>query len=147
MKTERLDWLADNPHFTRRFAFYVGRLCREMTVKRVAALLHLTWDQVKDLEKQYMAAILAQAPAVRPRAIGIDEVSRRKGHDYRILVSDLDAERPIWYGGSGRKEEDLDQFYAWLGPDKAARLELAVMDMWKAFRASTTKQAPQGRLT
>ena len=146
VKTERLEWLADNPRFTRRFALYVGRLCREMTVKRVATLLHLTWDQVKELEKQYMQAVLAKAPAVRPRALGIDEVSRRKGHDYRILVSDLDAKRPIWYGGTGRKEEDLDLFYAWLGPDKTAQLELAVMDMWKPFRASTTTQAPQARI-
>lgn len=146
VKTERLAWLADNPHFTRRFALYVGRLCREMTVKRVAALLHLTWHQVKDLEKQYMQAQLAKAPQPRPRALGIDEVSRRKGHDYRVLVSDLDAERPIWYGGTGRKEEDLDRFYAWLGPEKTARLELAVMDMWKPFRTSTGRNAPQVRI-
>jgi transposase len=129
VKTERLEWLAENPHFTRRFAFHVGRLCREMTVKRVAVLLHLTWDQVKDLEKQYMQALLAKAPAVRPRAIGIDEVSIRKRHTYRIVVSDLEAQRPIWFGGTGRKEEDLDQLFAWLGPAKTAQLEIAVMDM------------------
>jgi transposase len=146
VKTERPDWLADNPHFTRRFAFYVGRLCREMTAKRAAALLHLTWDQVKELEKQSVQAILAKAPAVRPRAIGIDEVSRRKGDDYRVLVSDLEAERPIWYGGSGRKEEVLEQVSAWLGPEKTARLELAVMSMWKPFRAATTKQAHPARI-
>jgi len=146
VKTERLEWLADNPRFTRRFALYVGRLCREMTVKRVAALLHLTWDQVKDLEKQYMQAVLAKAPAVRPRAIGIDEVSLRRRHTYRVLVSDLDAERPIWFGGAGRKEEDVAQFYAWLGPDKTAQLELAVMDMWKPFRKATTTHAPQARI-
>ncbi len=146
VKTERLDWLAENPHFTRRFAFYVGRLCREMTIQRVAALLHLTWDQVKDLERQYMQAVLAKAPAMRPRALGIDEVSLRKRHTYRVLVSDLEAERPIWFGGTGRKEEDLDQFYFWLGPEKTARLELAVMDIWKPFRASTTKRAPQVRI-
>ena len=146
VKTERLEWLAENPHFTRRFAFHVGRLCREMTIKRVATLLHLTWDQVKNLEKQYMEAILAKAPKAGPRAIGIDEVSIRKRHTYRILVSDLDAERPIWFGGTGRKEEDLDQFFAWLGPEKTARLEIAVMDMWKAFRNSTTTNAPQVRI-
>jgi transposase len=146
VKTERLEWLAENPHFTRRFAFHVGRLCREMTITRVAKLLHLTWDQVKDLEKQYMQALLAKAPAVRPRAIGIDEVSIRKRHTYRIVVSDLEAQRPIWFGGTGRKEADLDQFFAWLGPAKTAPLEIAVMDMWKAFRNSTTRHAPQVRI-
>jgi hypothetical protein len=34
-----------------------------------------------------------------PTVIGIDEVSIRKGHDYRIVVSDLIRERPIWFGG------------------------------------------------
>jgi hypothetical protein len=29
VKRERLDFLADNPHFTKRFAFYVGRRCRQ----------------------------------------------------------------------------------------------------------------------
>ena len=28
MKQEKLDWLADNPLYTKRFAFYVGRRCR-----------------------------------------------------------------------------------------------------------------------
>ena len=109
VKPERPDWLAENPHFTRRFALSVGRLCREMTIKRVAALLHLPWDQVKDLDKQSMQALLAKAPAVRPRALGIDEVSLRKRPTYRVLVSDLDAERPIWFGGAGRKAEDVAQ--------------------------------------
>jgi transposase len=33
----------------------------------------------------------------------------------------------------------MDQFYAWLGPEKASKIRLAVMDMWKAFRNSTLK--------
>ena len=40
------------------------------------------------------AGDLAGLPA--PRAIGIDEISIRKGHNYRVIVSDLDRERPIW---------------------------------------------------
>jgi transposase len=42
----------------------------------------------------------------------------------------------------------LDLFYAWLGPEKSARIRLAVMDMWKAFRNSTLKEgnAPQARI-
>ena len=39
-----------------------------------------------------------------PRAIGIDEISIRKGHNYRVIVSDLERARPIWVGGEGRKE-------------------------------------------
>ena len=42
-----------------------------------------------------------------PRAIGVDEISIRKGHNYRVIVSDLERARPIWVGGEGRKETDI----------------------------------------
>jgi transposase len=133
VKTERLEWLAKNPHYTRRFAMHVGKMCREQTVSRVANLLRLDWDTVKDLEKQYLQKLVDRAGTPAPRAIGIDEISIRKGHVYRIVVSDLDRRRPIWIGGTGRKEADLEMFFAWLGPRKTAKIRLAVMDMWKPF--------------
>jgi hypothetical protein len=36
VKRERLEFLADNPLYTKRFAFFVGRRCRQATVKDVA---------------------------------------------------------------------------------------------------------------
>jgi transposase len=74
----------------------------------------------------------------------MDEVSVKKGQNYAIVVADLDRLRPIWMSASpGRKEEDLDKFFIDLGPERAARIKLAVMDMWKPFRASTTAHAPR----
>ena len=121
VKRERLDSLADNPLYTKRFAFYVGRRCRSATVKDVAKELHLDWHAVKELDKQYMAAQLARAGTPGPKAIGIDEISIRKGHTYRIVVSDLIRGRPIWFGGQDRSEASMTQFYDWLGPKKSGR--------------------------
>jgi transposase len=73
-------------------------------------------------------------------------VSIRKGHDYRIVVSDLERRRPIWFGGKDRKEASMAEFYAWLGAAKAKRIRLAVMDMWKPFRNVTHQQAPQAAI-
>jgi len=95
VKRERLEFLADNLHFTKRFAFYVGRRCRQASVRDIAKELKLTWDTVKALEMQYMRAQIERAGAPGPRAIGIDEIAVRKGHNYRIVVSDLDRRRPI----------------------------------------------------
>ena len=85
---------------------------------------------------------LRRNPVRAPRVIGIDEVSLRKGHTYRIVVSDLERSRPIWFGGKDRSEESLDQFYRWLAPKKIRKIRLAVMDMWKAFEKSTKKNVP-----
>ena len=143
VKRERLDFLADNPLYTRRFAFYVGRRCRSATIKDVAKELHLDWHTVKALEKQYMTAQLKRAGRPAPLVIGIDEISIRKGHTYRIVVSDLIRGRPIWFGGDDRSAASMAQFYEWLGKNRAKRIRLAVMDMSKPFRTVTNEQAPQ----
>jgi transposase len=104
------------------------------------------WHTVKALEMRYMQAQLKRVGTPAPRAIGIDEIAIRKGHTYRIVVSDLDRGRPIWFGGADRSEPSLGQFYDWLGARKRARLRLAVMDMWKPFRLATAAHAPQAAI-
>ncbi len=146
VKQEKLGWLADYPFYTKRFAFYVGRRCRDSSIRDVAKELHLDWKTVKSLEKQYMREQVRRAGTPGPKVLGVDEVSLRKGHTYRIVVSDLERLRPIWFGGQDRSEASLDLFFEWLGPKKSQRIRLAVMDMWKAFRKSTQKHAPQGAI-
>jgi transposase len=146
VKRERLDFLGDNPFHTKRFAYYVGRRCRSTTIKDLAKELNLHWHTAKELDKQYMRAQIARAGTPGPRRIGIDEISIRKRHTYRIVVSDLDRGRVIWFGGEDRSEASMAQFYAWLGEKKSKRIQLALMDMWKPFRNATQKHAPQAAI-
>ena len=146
VKQERLSWLANNPFYTKRFALYVGRKCRSMTLKDVAKELKLDWHTVKALDQEYMEEQLRRSPVTGPGVIGIDEIALRKGHRYRIVVSDLERRRPIWYGGEDRSEQSMDRFYEWLGGKKAKRVRLVVMDMWKAFEKSTRKNVPSAAI-
>ena len=146
VKQERLDWLADNPHYTRRFAWYVGKQCRSTSIKEVAEDLRLDWHAVKAMDMLYMQEQLAVAGPPAPGVIGIDEISIRKGHVYRIIVSDLEAGRPIWFGGTDRSEASLAMFYEQLGVERTRQIRLAVMDMWKAFRKATVAHAPQAAI-
>jgi len=54
VKREQLDFLADNPLYTKRFAYYVGRRCRAATIKEVAEELALDWHTVKGLDMQWV---------------------------------------------------------------------------------------------
>jgi transposase len=143
---EELEFLADNPLYTKRFAYFVGRRCRQATIKDVAKELNLHWETVKELEKQYMTAQLARAGTPAPKVIGIDEIAIRKGHTYRIVVSDLIRRRPIWFGGTDRSEASMAAFYDWLGPKKSEGIRLALMDMWKPFRKVTAERAPKAAI-
>jgi transposase len=146
VKRERLAFLADNPLYTKRFAYFVGRRCRQATIKDVAKELALDWQTVKLLDQQYMEAQLKRAGTPAPQVIGVDELAIRKGHSYRIVVSDLVRGRPIWFGGEDRSEASMSQFYDWLGQRKSLRIRLAVMDMWKPFRLATNAHAPQAAI-
>ena len=146
VKRERLDFLADNPLYTKRFAVFVGRRCRESSVKDVARELHLDWHTVKELDKQYMKAQLKRAGTPGPKVIGVDEISVGKGHDYRIVVSDLIRRRAIWFGGVDRSEASMTMFYTSLGEKKSKGIRLAVMDMWKPFRNAANQHAPQAAI-
>ena len=114
MKRERLAWLSDTRRFTRRFATAVGRACRELSVARVAEMHMLSWGQVRRLEVAYMEDLLTRhPPAKRLRAIGVDEVSIRKGHNYAIVVADLDRQKPIWMSETpGRAEVSMGTLLA-----------------------------------
>ncbi|OOP55251.1 MAG: hypothetical protein AYP45_15850 [Candidatus Brocadia carolinensis] len=59
VKREALEWLSRNPFYTKRFAFFVGRRCRSMTIQDVAKELKLDWHTVKELDKQYPEKQLA----------------------------------------------------------------------------------------
>jgi len=146
VKRERLPWLADNPFYTKRFAFWVGRRGRASTIKEVAQEVHLHWDSVQELEPQYRREQLRRVGTPGPKVIGIDAISIRKGHTYRIVVSDLLRRRPIWFGGTDRSAASLALFFQELGLKKCRGIYLAVMDRWKPFRNATIEQVPQAAI-
>ena len=105
------------------------------------------WETVKELDKQYMRAQLVRMPVRAPQVIGIDEISIRKGHDYRIVVSDLDPTPRDLVWRPGPPEASMNQFFDWLGPERRSkRIRLVVMDMWKAFYNATKEAASQAAI-
>ena len=149
VKRERLDWLADNPLYTKRFAFFVGRRCRETTVQEVAEELHLDWHTVKELDKQYMREQLRRAGCPAPAG----HRHRRDRHRQGAPVPHR-GQRP----GAGpahlvRRQGPLrgepGRVLRLARPARnAGKIRLAVMDMWQAFRNSTLKEgnAPQATI-
>jgi transposase len=146
VRREGLEWLLDSPFCSKRFAYIIGEKCRSQTIKDIASEHMLDWHTVKELDKRYMEEQVKRAGKPSPRVIGVDEISVRKGHEYRIIVSDLEKKVPIWFGGDDRSEQSMDKFYEFLGEKRSKSIELAVMDMWKPFRNSAHRNAPQAAI-
>ena len=83
--------------------------------------MKLDWHTVKALEQHYMEAQL-KVFARSPQVIGIDEIAIRKGHTYRIVVSDLLRGRPIWFGGKDQSEASMGESSTRFGSMKSARI-------------------------
>jgi transposase len=147
VKTESLQWLLTSGRFTKRFEEKVGRMARQMPLTEVAQLNQISWDQAWRMELSYMKDLISRHPLPENiRAIGMDEISVRKGHVYRIVVADLERQCPIWIGGKGRTEEDMKLFYDFIGDKRSCNIDLAVMDMWKPFRNAAAQHAPQAKI-
>ena len=89
----------------------IGAKCRTQTIQDVAKEHMLDWHTVKELDKRYMEEQLKKAGRPSPRVIGVDEISIKKRHTYRIIVSDLEKRRAIWFWGEDRSEEIMDKFH------------------------------------
>ncbi len=76
VRQERLGFLADNPHYTKRFAVYVGRRCRASPIRDVANELRLDWHTVKAPEQQYMREQLRRAGTHSSPGWGLGKASR-----------------------------------------------------------------------
>ena len=77
--------------------------------------------------------------------IGVDEVSRRKGHTYLTLVYDLERGRIVWIGET-RKREAIDSFFRWLNPRRGLSIRAVCCDMWAPYADSIREHLPQATI-
>jgi transposase len=78
-------------------------------------------------------------------AIGIDEVSRRKGQRYVTIVYDLGRGRVVWVGRD-RDAATMERFFAWLGPRRARAIHTVCCDMWSVYIDAVEGHLPQAAL-
>jgi len=76
------------------------------------------------------------------RRIGIDELSYRTGQRYITAVVDHDSGRLVW-AADGRDKKTVTAFFAELGGDRTARIELVSTDMGDWFPKALGEHCPQ----
>jgi hypothetical protein len=77
-----------------------------------------SWHIVKELDEQYMREQLRRAARSAPRVGGVDKIAVGTWHSYRIVVSDSERGRSIWFGCKDRSDASPDEFFTWLGPKR-----------------------------
>jgi transposase len=77
--------------------------------------------------------------------IGVDEISRKRGHVYVTNVYDLNTQVLLW-SGEGRGLKTLQGFFDFLGEERSARLQGVCCDMWQPYADVIQARAAQAVL-
>src|SRR6516162_7993552 len=81
------DWFGKLSGFTLLFEALVLALAQQMTFAAVAKVVNESWHRVHAICSRYVDLAVAQADLSAVSAVGIDETSCRRGHDYLTIAA------------------------------------------------------------
>lgn len=139
---EAMPWASGKQRSTRALMVTLAIWARALPWQQVAKLFGCAWGTVADAVEEAVAYGLAHRELEDLTHIGIDEISRKRGHVYVTNVYDLERKRLVW-SGAGRSQETLEAFFDFLGPERTARLEGVCCDMWQPYIDIIKARAPK----
>jgi transposase len=142
---EQMPWAAGKKRLTKALAVSIATWARQLTWQQVARQFGCSWGTVASAVAYVVAFGLAHRDLSEITHIGIDEISRQKGHVYLTNVYDLKTGTLIW-SGEGRSIKSLDAFFGFFGPERTKQLQGICCDMWPAFINAVKAKAPQATL-
>lgn len=142
---EAMPWVSGKHRMTRALMVTLAIWTRLLPWQQVARLFRCSWGTVATAVEQAVAYGLANRDLDGVTHIGIDEISRKRGHVYVTNVYDLQRKRLVW-SGEGRTEATLEAFFDVLGPEKSAALQGICCDMWQPYIDVIKDRAPQAVL-
>jgi transposase len=143
----RVPWARQGSRFTREFEQQVAWLATQCSKTAACELMRISWYTVGRIIER----VVAEIEAVRGdrldglARIGIDELSYRKGQRYITVVVDHESGRLVWAAG-GRDKKTVERFFAELGAERSAKLELVSSDLGEWITRVVCEQCPQATL-
>ena len=144
VKVEAIPWATGKHRVTDAYAWFLAGWAQRLSWQEVAAAFPTSWDTVYRAVRMAVEWGLAHRDLTNIEAIGVDELSRRRGQRYLTLVYQIDSHRKrlLWVGRD-RRAETLQGFFDWLGPARSAALYFVCSDMWKPYLKVVAERAKQ----
>jgi transposase len=143
----RVPWARHGSWFTREFEDQAAWLATQCSKSAVCELMRVSWLTVGRIIERVVAeqSVRRGDPLAVLRRIGIDELSYRKGQRYITVVVCHDSGRLVW-AADGRDKQTVTQFFAALGPERSARIELVSSDLGEWITQVVEKRCPAATL-
>jgi transposase len=145
VKVESIPWSAGKSPIAVPLMVVLATWSRILAWDVVAKLFGVSWQTVVDA----VDAAVAYGRTVERYGgvthVGIDELSRKKGHVYHTNIYDLGSKRLLW-SGEGRGTDTIEEFFTWWGPERSAALRgvcLAALRGGAEPRARWLRRTPE----
>jgi len=142
-------WARPNSGFTLLFeAFAMLLMENEMPVNKAADILKVYPKRIWTIFNYWINLALSKDEQSTVTAIGIDETSRKKGHDYVTVAVDLQQRRVVFVT-EGKDEKTIDKLKGHfekkeVSPDQIKQVSI---DMSPAFIAGVSNNFPNAEIT
>ena len=144
VRVEAVPWATGKHRLTDAYAWFLAGWAKRLSWQEVAAAFPTSWDTVYRAVRMAVDWGLAHRDLTNIEAIGVDELSRRRGQRYLTLVYQIDGhcKRLLWVGRE-RKAKTLEGFFDWFGAARSAALYFVCSDMWKPYLKVVAERAGQ----
>lgn len=139
---ESMPWVSGKRRMIRALIVTPAKWVRRLPWRQMARLFGCSRATVAGAVEEAVSFGLAHRDLEGLSHIGVDEISRRRGHVYVTNVYDPQRKRLI-RSGEGRSKQTLEEFFAFLGPRRTAAPQGICRDMRQPYIDVIKARAPQ----
>ena len=143
IKVERVPWSDGKSPLTRSFTLFLADWAKLLSWQDVARRFNVDWHQVYGAVRYVVEWGLKNRVVKGIKAIGVDEIQYKRGHQYLTVVYQLcgDAKR-LLYVGKNREMVSFSAFFEEMGPQWCAEITHVCSDMWRAYLTVIKERLP-----
>ena len=135
-----ISFAKEHKRYTRFLESYILDLLLSMTCQDVADHLGMSWDTIRDIEKDRLTRDFSKPSLKNVTHIAIDEIAVQKGHKYLTVVMDLHSGR-VLFVGDGKDADALLPFWIRLRRNRKKIVAVA-SDMSSAYTSAIREHLP-----
>ena len=141
---EPVPWARPGAQHTRDFEDVVAWLAQQMAKTPIAGMLRIGWDTVGHIVERVLADHLDEERLQGLVAIGVDEISYRRGQRYLTSVVDHRAGAIVWCA-PGRNAQTLRAFFDLLDERKSS-IRAVSIDMAGGYEKAIRDEIPDAEV-
>jgi transposase len=147
VKQVAVPWARKNTGFTLLFEIMVLNFAQFMAIEPLSVMVKVHMDTLWRILSHYVEEAHSRIDVSQMERVGIDEFSKKSGHQYITVFGDLDRSRVV-YVSDGRKSNAIHQFADFLEQKstETSQIKEACTDMWPAYMRGLRERFPDTTL-